>query len=219
MKNSDYTDILWDFNGTLLDDVEAGIISVNTLLRRRGIATVDSVERYHEVFGFPIIDYYRRLGFDLENESYENKVAPEWMAEYLENSKAAGLRKGVSEMLEFFKEQGVRQTIISASETGLLKRQLKELRIDGYFDEIYGLDNINAGSKTALAIKWKEAHPDARALFIGDTDHDAETAKAINAECVLVAGGHQSESALRASGYAVAKSFSELKFILINEGK
>lgn len=214
MKISDYTDILWDFNGTLLDDVEAGIISVNTLLRRRGMKTIDSREEYYNVFGFPIIDYYKRLGFDFESESYETVVAPEWVEEYVKNSKSSGLRRGVLELLEFFKEQNLKQIIISASESSLLEGQLKELKIADFFDEIYGLDNIHAGSKTAIACEWRKNNQSARALFIGDTDHDLETAKAIGADCILVAGGHQSESALRASGYAVAKSFSELKSIL-----
>ena len=73
--------VIWDFNGTLLDDVQAGIDSVNTLLVEREIPTVESVEKYREVFRFPIIDYYRALGFDFDAEPYEI-IAHEWVENY-----------------------------------------------------------------------------------------------------------------------------------------
>ena len=97
LKKYDY--IVWDFNGTLLDDVMTGIKSVNTLLAERGIATIPSVEYYRSVFRFPIIEYYRTLGFDFESEPYE-VLAPKWVALYLENVKSAGLYPDVKETLE-----------------------------------------------------------------------------------------------------------------------
>ena len=50
-----YTHVIWDFNGTILDDVQIGIDSVNVLLRKRGLPTVASVDADREVFEFPII--------------------------------------------------------------------------------------------------------------------------------------------------------------------
>ena len=75
-----YTDIVWDFNGTLLDDIRAGIDAVNEMLARRDLATIQSVEQYRELFCFPIIDYYAKLGFDFEKEDYYSVLAPEWVA-------------------------------------------------------------------------------------------------------------------------------------------
>jgi phosphoglycolate phosphatase len=206
-----YTDILWDFNGTILDDVDICINSVNLLLSERGLPTLDSIEAYHKVFGFPVIDYYKRLGFDFEKEDYEGVIAPTWMKEYLRQAPTAELCRGVRDALERFAAAGLRQTVISASETGMLTEQIRALGIYEFFDGIYGLDNINAGSKTARARQWREAHPDAVALFLGDTEHDADTARAIGADCVLVASGHQSAELLRRSGCPVIHDLSELK--------
>jgi phosphoglycolate phosphatase len=206
-----YTDILWDFNGTILDDVDICINSVNLLLSERGLPTLDSIEAYHKVFGFPVIDYYKRLGFDFEKEDYEGVIAPTWMKEYLRQAPTAELCRGVRDALERFAAAGLRQTVISASETGMLTEQIRALGIYEFFDGIYGLDNINAGSKTARARQWREAHPDAVALFLGDTEHDADTARAIGADCVLVASGHQSAELLRRSGCPVISDLSELK--------
>ena len=210
MNIKNYTDILWDFNGTVLDDVDAGIISVNTLLERRGLKTLESRDDYYKVFGFPIVEYYKRLGFDLEKEDYKTEVAPEWVKEYIENSKSSGLRQGVGELLAFFKESGLRQTVISASESKMLERQLKELGVRAYFDEIYGLDNIHAAGKNSLGLFWRQNNPNAKALFLGDTVHDAEVADGIHADCILIEGGHSSPEELKSTGHVTARDFFEV---------
>ena len=201
---------IWDFNGTLLDDVDTGIESVNQMLKERGIPTLRGKEDYYKVFGFPIIDYYRRLGFDFEKEPYE-EIAPIWVALYLENVKRAGLFSDVEQTLKKIKERGIRQIIISATEQEMLNGQLSSLGIDGFFDEALGLDNIHAGSKLEIAKEWRAKH-EGKAIFIGDTDHDAETAKILGAECFLVARGHQSGEYLEE--HTDAKIFDDLISLL-----
>ena len=194
-----YTYCIWDFNGTIFDDIGASIKAVNTLLAERGLPTLESKERYHEVFDFPIIDYYRRIGFDFDKEPYE-VVAPLWVELYLENSKSSGLFKDVIPALDFFESQGVKQSVLSASELKMLTGQLRDLGIYDRFEEIMGIDNIYAESKLALASAWKERHAGERVMFIGDTTHDYETAKLLGADCYLVSAGHQPEYKLRTAG-------------------
>ena len=194
-----YTYCIWDFNGTIFDDIGASIKAVNTLLAERGLPTLDSKERYHEVFDFPIIDYYRRIGFDFDKEPYE-VVAPLWVELYLENSKSSGLFEDVIPALDFFESQGVKQSVLSASELKMLTGQLRDLGIYDRFEEIMGIDNIYAESKLALASAWKERHAGERVMFIGDTTHDYETAKLLGADCYLVSAGHQPEYKLRTAG-------------------
>ncbi|MBR2370914.1 MAG: HAD family hydrolase [Clostridia bacterium] len=186
-----YTHIVWDFNGTILDDVGICIKCVNTLLERRSMPTVDSIERYHSVFGFPITEYYKKLGFDFEKEPF-GEIAIEWVNEYNARRRTASTCKNVISVLEYFRKCGIPQLIISATEVNMLREQIDELKVREYFDELIGLDNIHAGSKKHLAEQWREAHPNAKVLFIGDTDHDYEVADAMGADCILVAQGHQS---------------------------
>lgn len=207
-----YTYCIWDFNGTIFDDIGASIKAVNTLLAERGLPTLDSKERYHEVFDFPIIDYYRRIGFDFDKEPYE-VIAPLWVALYLENSKHSGLFDDVIPALDFFDSQGVRQSVLSASELKMLSGQLEELGIYGRFEEIMGIDNIYAESKLALAAAWKERHADERVMFIGDTTHDYETAELLGADCYLISAGHQPEHKLLAAGSNV-KVFPSLSALV-----
>ena len=207
-----YTYCIWDFNGTIFDDVGASISAVNTLLAERGLKTLDSKEKYQEVFDFPIIDYYRRIGFDFDKEPYE-VIAPLWVDLYLENSKKSGLFGDVISSLDFFEARGIKQSVLSASEKNMLTGQLRELGIYDRFEEIMGIDNIYAESKIALAKDWKQRHEGERTLFIGDTTHDYETAEVLGADCYLISAGHQPEYKLRAAGENV-KIFPSLSTLV-----
>ena len=213
MKTYDYC--IWDFNGTLLDDVGAGISSVNTLLSERGLPVIPSVDYYRGIFRFPIIEYYKSLGFDFDSEPYE-ELAPKWVKLYLENVCSSELFGDVLSTLEYMKGRGIKQIILSATEREMLKGQLDFLGITDYFEEILGLDNIHAGSKLSLAQDWKARHEGARAFLIGDTDHDAQSAKALDADCVLVCRGHQSRKHLLTLGCPVFNTLVEVKAWLEN---
>ena len=204
-----YTDILWDFNGTILDDVETGIKSVNKLLSDRGLKQIGSVDEYTRVFCFPVRKYYENVGFDLEKESFED-IAPQWVEQYMINVRDAKIFDDVRETVLHFAALGTKQTILSATELDMLNGQLHDLGLDGLFDDVLGLDNIHAESKVAIAKRWRDAHGSAKALLIGDSVHDFEVATAIGADCVLVARGHQSRENLEKCGAYVVSTLGEI---------
>ena len=98
MTEPKYTHLLWDFNGTVFDDIEACRLSVNSMLAARGLPTL-TVEDYREVFDFPVKDYYARVGFDFDREPFE-VLAPIWVAEYNRQSRASTVFPGVTEVME-----------------------------------------------------------------------------------------------------------------------
>ena len=204
-----YSHIVWDFNGTILDDLWAGIMSENVLLRRRGMPEFKILQQYYDVFCFPIKKYYENLGYDFTNECYED-VADEWMKEYTCFSAFSPLKAGVREAVGHFKTLGLSQTIISMSEVEIMKRQIASFEITSYFDEILGLDNNLAHSKLELAREWKDRIKPRKALMLGDTMHDIETAKVLDADCILIAGGHQSKECLMQCGVPVIDSAAQL---------
>lgn len=209
-----YTHLFWDFNGTLFDDVDAGIESANDLLASHGLPRFSSREAYRETFGFPIVEYYRRMGFDFSRTPYAD-LAVEWVAYYLERSRMSELFPDVVPVLERARAMGISQWILSATELGMLERQTENLGIRPWFDGLLGLDNIHAYSKTELGLRWKREHPDARVLLIGDTDHDAEVAAAMGVDCALVVRGHQSRKKLEGCcAIAVTESLTALSEIL-----
>ncbi len=204
-----YTHLIWDFNGTVYDDVDAGIESANRLLCAHGLCPMQSKEQYRTLFGFPIIDYYRRLGFDFERVSYV-EVAQEWVPYYMEASKSAMLYPDIPSALEEGRRRGLSQVLLSATEKNMLRGQVEGLGIAHFFDEILGMDNIQAHSKESIARAWRQRNPYAAVLFIGDTDHDAAVAAAMGADCILLTCGHQCRATLeKCNCLAVVDSAAE----------
>lgn len=189
--------VVWDFNGTLIDDVELVVRSVNGQLARRGLPPL-TVERYRELFGFPVADYYGRIGLDPSAESVE-ELSSEFHDAYVPAFMDCPLHDGVVDALERFKARGVRQFVLSAMEEGLLCSAIEHLEIAGFFEAVYGLAHRKGDSKIDRGRELLADHdirPDT-GLLIGDTDHDAEVAAALGLSVVLIAQGHQSEERLR----------------------
>lgn len=205
----EYTHLIWDFNGTLLDDVSVCIKSANRLLLSHDLPTIDTREAYRHVFGFPIVEYYRRMGFDFEKTPYSS-LAIEWTEYYRQSEHEATLYPDVMDALGWASAKGLSQVILSASEEGTLSRQAEALGILSYFSEILALDNIHAHSKEEIGVAWRQRNPNAVALMIGDTEHDAHVAKVIGADCILLASGHRPRTELeRADCLFVADSLSD----------
>ncbi len=209
---------IWDFNGTLIDDVDPVVRSVNVQLAKRGLPLL-TIERYREVFGFPVADYYRKIGLDPEVESM-SELSTEFHDAYVPGLMDCPLHDGVVDVLERFKEQGVRQFVLSAMEEELLRLAVERLGIRGYFVGIYGLEHLKGDSKISRGrdlLEDFDIEP-STALLIGDTDHDVEVAETLNLSAALVACGHQSEERLRSTGYRVVLSNRELETVVLAIG-
>lgn len=206
-----YKYILWDWNGTILDDVTINYEIINTLLEKRGFSPMQSIELYKELFDFPVINFYSEIGFDFEQESFQS-IAREYSFLYDERFFEAEPFCDVENTLRQFKEKGIDQLIVSASQHNLLQNQVCFHSLEHYFSDILGTRDIYAHSKVDIAINWmqeKGISPN-EVLFVGDTTHDFEVAKNIGCDCVLIARGHNSESRLSALGVPVLKDTKQL---------
>lgn len=65
LKGKDH--IIWDWNGTILNDVDHAVAMMNTLLVEHNLPLIDR-EYYREIFDFPVLHYYQKLGFNFEKQ-------------------------------------------------------------------------------------------------------------------------------------------------------
>lgn len=206
-----YKYIVWDWNGTLYDDVQVGIDAMNEMLRLKGYNIFLTPEKYREIFCFPIIDYYKRIGYDFSRHPFE-ELAELYIEIYCSMQDKAQLYPYSKEVLNSLKNQGISQVIISACEKTRLKQQVNCFGISNYFDDIVGIDDNLAKGKVQLAQQWiKDKGLSAKDIvFIGDTTHDYEVAKSVGCDCILVADGHQSINRLSQTGENVVNTLCEV---------
>ncbi|MCJ7735311.1 MAG: HAD hydrolase-like protein [Anaerolineales bacterium] len=202
--------LIWDWNGTLLDDVDLCLSTINGLLQERGLPSVTR-GHYLDVFGFPVRDYYQKIGFDFSKEAFET-VSTTFITAYEAGRPNCQLMEGAKEILTKIKDYGISQSILSASKKNYLELAVVEYDLQDYFSSIHGLDNHHAAGKHNLAKAYlAESNLNPQSiLLVGDTLHDAEIARDLGMYCCLIPRGHQSVTRLGAAGVLLFDSLFHL---------
>ena len=204
-----YTHIIWDFNGTIMNDVDIAVAGVNDMLEKRNMPLTNRAD-YLNMIESPIIEYYKKL-FDLSVVSFDD-IQVEFLESYNRRLGEAGLLPGIAASLEYFRSRGLRQCVISSFEQSRLRRMVEDLGIGHYFDSVSGADNTRAEGKVQRGLDWLHssgADPE-KVLVIGDLDHDHEMACRLGADCILIAAGHQHRRELEKCGCLVLDSAEQL---------
>lgn len=203
--------IIWDWNGTLLNDLDFCISTINVLLKERNLDLLDRFT-YKEVFSFPVKTYYQAIGFDFSKEDF-SIPAKEFIERYNAGVSGCNLHDAATEVLEHFKNMGLRQFVLSAMKQSMLEQTLKHQQIFDYFEGVAGLNDHYAVSKIERGeqlIRQFNINK-AQATIIGDTNHDFEVAQQLEIDCILIADGHQSKDRLLATGSKVIDDLRQLE--------
>lgn len=203
--------IIWDFNGTLLNDMQVCIGCMNTMLKERNLPALDLI-RYRDIFTFPVRDYYLQLGFDFQKEPFEIP-AHQFIDLYRENLHLAPLQTDAVDILDYFRRHQIQQVVLSAMEQEFLVDTLNSKGILNYFDKVAGITNHLGEGKLEMArelVKNLDKKPGELCL-IGDTVHDYEVARGSGIPCILIAHGHQSFERLNQLDCLVLENMESLK--------
>lgn len=192
-----YKHIIWDWNGTILNDVDLSLNLINGLLTMYNLKTL-TLHEYRDCFTIPVRKYYEKAGFDFAKDSFE-VIGKKWMDEYERRKYECGLYTGIKEVLEKINNLNIGQSILSAYSQHTLEEMVEHFGLTKYFTYIIGLDNIYAASKLHLGkdLISRLGVENGEVLLIGDTLHDLEVATEIGADCILVAAGHQNEAVFK----------------------
>ena len=209
MRSSFFRHVIWDWNGTLLDDTQAGLNAVNGMLAARGMPCL-GLDAYRERFGFPVKTFYRELGFRLEEEDWE-AMARDFHARFLADT-SIRLHTQTVDLLDTLRAAGLGQSLLSAMEQRILDDMLARFGLAAYFEQVLGQDNLHGHSKLerGRSLLRQLALAPASVLLIGDSLHDHEVANALGTACLLVAQGHQSRARLARCGAPVLDSLAEI---------
>lgn len=195
LKNKEH--IIWDWNGTLLNDIDCAVDVICELLAEQGKPAITR-EAYLDHFGFPVMDYYRRVGFDFNQVSFEI-LSDKFISRYQARVRDCQIHPGTRELLEEVKALGRTQSVLSAAMQSHLLEQIGHQGIQHFFDHIFGLGDHYAASKMERGRELIKTVgiPIENTILIGDTDHDLEVGKDLGIDVLLIADGHQSHARLK----------------------
>jgi phosphoglycolate phosphatase len=184
--------IIWDWNGTLLDDVDFCIEIIAAMLGDHGLPALDK-NKYLKRFRFPIIDYYAELGFRFDLVPFA-ELSKHFISRYKEGmASRTQLYEGVRDILSELSNRGVACSMLSANHEGDLLKLLEKHGLRDHFVHVYGLGDHHAVSKLQRGKELMQviSTPPTAVLLVGDTNHDLEVGAAMGIDVLLVSGGHQ----------------------------
>ena len=204
-----YSLIIWDFNGTLIDDVDAALGAVNDMLTKRAQPQID-LSRYRSAVDIPIWKFYETI-FEKGTITPEEAIE-EFALGYERHLKTEPLMEGVRDVLEFFRKSNTKQIVLSASHIEKVRSRLQSLGVAGYFDHILGRSDDNVGDKSYLAKQYLGEYNihSAEVLVIGDCINDFDVAQSLGCDCTLCSKGHHSRMQLKNTSALIVDSFYEL---------
>ena len=160
--------IFWDWNGTLMDDVDFTHGCLNWMLESHGYPQRYDLAQYRELFRFPIEDYYRLAGFDFSRHPYP-MLAEHFMAHYNAGVDACPVMAHAVDTLTELARRGWKQAVLSASRRDYLIEQVAARGLQGFFTELLGLSGGCGGKR----YDTKRCAGDRAAFFLYKRDGEA----------------------------------------------
>ncbi len=219
--------IVWDWNGTILDDNHAVVTAVNVVCAAFGRAPID-LDTWRATYSRPLRHCYERLlDRDLDEDDWA-RVDRLYHEAYRDLLPTCGLATGVPEALDSWRgangipvvgsdgtqtpATGRSQSLLSMWFHDELVPLITEYGLDPLFARVDGLrSEIGGGSKAVHLDKHLGelgVDPD-EAVLIGDVLDDAHAAEHVGAHCILLTTGVMNRPALEASGFPVVDSIPE----------
>lgn len=204
--------LVWDWNGTLLDDITAVIGATNAAFAEIGLEPI-TLERYRELYCVPIPRFYERLMGRLPSDDEWGVMDEAFHRHYSEHRIGCGLTNGVEELLRDWRLSGRSQSLLSMYVHEQLIPVVRGYGIEDHFIRVDGRTGPSGGTKALhmerhLAALGGVAAPD-RTVVIGDAVDDAVAAAHVGVRAVLYTGGSHSRASLESVGVPVVDSLEE----------
>jgi len=206
-----YTHIIWDWNGTVINDAHLCVRIVNCILRKYSKPEI-SLTFYLDKFRFPAKEFYLLLGLPIDHINY-CKISNSFISAYRENYRECKLHSGIYNLIYEFDREGISQSILSAGHPDDLDSFLKYFDLSSIFKIVSGVSNFRAEGKQHIAKKHLEkiSFPKSKILYIGDTIHDHQISELLDVDCLIVSHGHNSKSVLKSTCKKIVDSSFEIK--------
>ena len=195
--------LVWDWNGTLLDDLTLVVSSTNSAFAAAGGRSVDSDE-HRRTFRRPVAEFYAEiLGRAVDAEEFGR------LDRIFHDAYRLGLTTTslAADAMAAIRSWAGSQSLLSMWFHEELVPALETYGLTGVFTRVDGLrtqigGDLKAGHLAQHLAELGLAGDDA--VLIGDSLDDAAAAEAVGAGVVLYTGGFTHPARLRASGLPVA---------------
>ena len=213
--NHSNTAVIWDWNGTVVNDCFVFVEILNILLKKNNLSPITTKE-YRASFCFPIKSFYKQIGL-YKNEQQFKTLNQEFVLLYEKKMFLPPLIKEIKALIFLFQKKKINQYIVSAQHQKTLKTLVDFYGLGGCFQKTLGVNNNHARGKKKLTESLKKELINKNIFFVGDTFLDFKAAGVLGAECFLVDWGHYNKSRLMDFSKNVFSSVNDLKVAILSQ--
>lgn len=196
--------IVWDWNGTLLDDTDACVAAINQYLAIAAKPKIDS-DKFRTCFDIPITRLYENLGFT-EIEIQESMAR--WQEIFHENyemmARICQLREGARSILRSTELVNINNFILSNHIAHSITSHLSRHEAEHQIHMVMAYESRATqfrepkGQRFATHMREQGLIP-ANGIIIGDTPEEVQIGRELGLTTIAITGGYASESRLQAA--------------------
>jgi phosphoglycolate phosphatase len=178
-----FRNLIFDWSGTLVDDLGPVIEATNAVLAKYDIPPLDR-ESFRRVFRLPYREFYAEMLPNIPLEELEAHFRPAFDAAVTPVTVLPYAR----EKLEWCTALGIRAFVLTSMDTAAFERQMDDFGLRHHFEATYS----GVLDKRELIHQLLANHglDPAETAFVGDMTHDVETARHGGISSIAVLTGY-----------------------------
>lgn len=186
-----FRNLIFDWSGTLVDDLGPVIEATNAVLGKYDIPPLDR-EGFRRRFRLPYREFYTDILPHVPLDELEAHFRPAFDAAVTPVTVLPHAR----EKLEWCRALGIRAFVLTSMDTLAFERQMDEFGLRGHFEATYS----GVLDKREVIHQILETHhlDPAETAFVGDMTHDVETARHGGVSSIAVLTGYNHPEILAA---------------------
>ena len=205
MNLAEVKSIIFDWSGTLVDDLPAVHAATNHVFSQAGLPEL-SLDQFRAEFSLPFTSFYKRYTPDVSMQQLEA-----WFHGHFRGAQELVVElPHAREFLEYCRSRGIRMFILSTMHSEHFGTQVAVNGFDKFFERTY-LEIWDKRKKIHELLE--ENHLDPRGtLYIGDMEHDIETAHHGGViSCAVLTGYNRLEQLRKSQPHFLVENLGELK--------
>lgn len=212
--------VVWDWNGTLLDDLPIVVEAVNRSLGALGQGPITAHD-YRDHYTRPVRHFYDGLFGRIVSDEEWLRLNTTFHNSYFTLANEVDLAAGAREAMTMIEDSGWTQSLLSMSPSDWLGQIVHRLDLTHRFDLVDGLSGPTGGVKAQhLEVHLEALEVDGEAtVVIGDTPDDVTAARHVGATPILFHGGSHHREVLEAEGVPIAETLVEAVELALSHGR
>jgi phosphoglycolate phosphatase-like HAD superfamily hydrolase len=202
--------LVWDWNGTLLDDLPIVVEAVNRSIATFGVAPIDA-DGYRDHYTRPVRHFYDNLFGRVVADEEWLRLNTTFHDVYFDLATAADLAPGAREAMDRLDEAGWGQSLLSMSPQDWLSGIVDRLNLTHRLALVDGMSELTGGLKAMhmeehLRLLGMDGES---VVVVGDTPDDVAAARHVGARAILFHGGSHHIDVLESEGVPIAETLAE----------